>query len=267
MRARSIVVVALTGALMASTLQAQAAGGDEAVVQDVIVEVTGEAAVPVEDVAVTDEGTQVVEATTPAGAPLETLVQDRGGEGYAIMAVLDEGQSKAEFDLDLPAGTRLEPGKDGQLVISDGRMIVGIVEAPWAADAAGESLGTGYTVVDDDTVQQTVDTRGAQFPVVADPSVSFGYYWTTPVYYVKYNRSETQRIAGATRQAGIIITAACAYVPNNAAKSACSVIAALYYLDIYDTAVRALAAGRCLKVRYPVIGTHLWAYDAYIVTC
>ena len=47
-------------------------------------------------------------------------------------------------------------------------VVMGHLPAPWAVDATGTQLPTGY-VVEGDQLTQTVDTSGAVFPVVADP--------------------------------------------------------------------------------------------------
>ncbi|MEU8515602.1 hypothetical protein AB0C76_29100 [Kitasatospora sp. NPDC048722] len=64
------------------------------------------------------------------------------------------------------------------------------ISAPWAYDANGRALPTRYTV-DGDTVTQHVDTRGAAFPVVADPHYTWG--WITGTVY--FNRNETSHMA------------------------------------------------------------------------
>lgn len=64
------------------------------------------------------------------------------------------------------------------------------ISAPWAYDAKGRALPTRYSV-DGDTVTQHVDTRGAAFPVVADPHYTWG--WITGTVY--FNRNETSHMA------------------------------------------------------------------------
>ncbi|MGW2255897.1 hypothetical protein ACWCXH_38005 [Kitasatospora sp. NPDC001660] len=66
----------------------------------------------------------------------------------------------------------------------------GRISAPWAYDANGRALPTSYTV-DGDTLTQHVDTRGAAFPVVADPHYTWG--WLTGTVY--FNRGETSHMA------------------------------------------------------------------------
>ncbi|MFD7904211.1 hypothetical protein ACFV4G_18425 [Kitasatospora sp. NPDC059747] len=64
------------------------------------------------------------------------------------------------------------------------------ISAPWAYDANGRALPTSYSV-DGGTVTQHVDTRGAAFPVVADPHYTWG--WITGTVY--FNRNETSHMA------------------------------------------------------------------------
>jgi len=109
-------------------------------------------------------------------------------DGVRLATVLPEGQSQAAYKLTLPAGSRVADRGDGGLVISDetGQGYASI-ERPWALDAVGKRLPTTYTVAEGQRVVQEVDTTGAVFPVVADPSISFGWF-----IYVKYSKEEVQ---------------------------------------------------------------------------
>lgn len=51
----------------------------------------------------------------------------------------------------------------------DGKMPVATLGSPWSYDANGVELSTSYAVVGN-RVTQTVDARGANFPVVSDPA-------------------------------------------------------------------------------------------------
>ena len=71
-----------------------------------------------------------------------------------------------------PGDTLESPGDDvtrpGSVVGVDEAVLLHI-PAPWAVDASGAALPTRYEITGD-TVTQVVDTRGARFPVVADPA-------------------------------------------------------------------------------------------------
>jgi hypothetical protein len=71
-----------------------------------------------------------------------------------------------------PGDTLESPGDDvtrpGSVVGTDEAVLLHI-PAPWAVDATGAALPTRYEVAGS-TITQVVDTRGASFPVVADPA-------------------------------------------------------------------------------------------------
>ena len=103
----------------------------------------------------------VAPATGTDGADLPTLLHDRGTGGYSLVAVLDDGRSQADFDLDLPDGAELRPAGDGAFWVVDlaSERTVGAVEAPWAVDAPGTLLPTRYTLLPDGRLRQHVDTE------------------------------------------------------------------------------------------------------------
>jgi len=138
--------------------------------------------------AVTEGGTTVVSDATRSVAvqPLP--------DGVRLMSVLADSSSPTSttFRVSLPAGESLRLDVlGGVLVLRDGKA-VGRFNAPWAVDAAQNSLPTSYTVTGD-AITQTVDTRGAQFPVVADPHYTWG--WVTGTVF--FNKSETTKMAAS----------------------------------------------------------------------
>lgn len=105
------LLVGATAAVALSASTATAVTPTSATTNNLIVQQTGKSAAPL----TTDRSLKagdVEQATTPAGAELATYVQDRGAEGYSLIAVLERGQGQADFDLDLPAG-RHQPAARG----------------------------------------------------------------------------------------------------------------------------------------------------------
>lgn len=96
-------------------------------------------------------------------------------DGAQTLHVLTSS-SQSSFDV----GVVAQPGYDWKLTHEGGVALFAhgaesptvVADAPWAVDAAGKSLPTTYKVKDGRIVQ-TVETRGAVFPVVADPSWSW----------------------------------------------------------------------------------------------
>ncbi|MDN4613876.1 hypothetical protein P5G50_05360 [Leifsonia sp. F6_8S_P_1B] len=82
------------------------------------------------------------------------------------------------YPLSLPAEQELHLAGDGSVVVSTagGDVVTGTVAAPWAKDANGAPVATHYEI-DGTTLVQVVDfTERTAFPVVADPSITFGTY-------------------------------------------------------------------------------------------
>lgn len=138
-------------------------------------------------VTVTLEGS----ATTPpqgeeAHVPVAT--DDSGSAIYAqrlnehqtrVITSIDDVEDQAvfEYSFDLGDTQHLAVTDEGLPFVydetGDTYSIVTVMGKPWAKDAKGESLATTYEV-DGDRVVQTVDTSGASFPVVADPTWTVG---------------------------------------------------------------------------------------------
>jgi hypothetical protein len=118
--------------------------------------------------------------TSPAGihigiTPREAHSQARPqADGLQVLSVLASG-STATFDVSLPDGLKLvQVGNAVEIRDTTGQVTVGQFKNPWALDANNRNLPTHYTVKGSSVVQ-TIDTRGAAYPVVADPWVTFGW--------------------------------------------------------------------------------------------
>lgn len=115
--------------------------------------------------------------------------------GVRVMSIIENSDSPSSmtYNVDLPEGATLQIDPlDGISVIRDGEAI-GRFAAPWAVDANQVELPTAYSV-EGNTITQSVDVRGASFPVVADPHYTWGIVTGT----VYFNKSETQKIAAST---------------------------------------------------------------------
>lgn len=118
--------------------------------------------------------------TSPAGVasltasdPADSVVQAQPG-GVRELTVLHQGNT-ARFVVSLPAGATLHQASDGGLlVLNQASRAIGVIAAPWAIDARGKRLPTRYAA-EGDVIVQRVQTRGAVYPIVADPS--FHWYW------------------------------------------------------------------------------------------
>jgi hypothetical protein len=200
----AIFVASIAAALIVVTMPATAVASADEVVRRTIEAKIGRGSVEVTGNRLVD-GITIRPATGPDGR-LPTYVQDRA-DGFALMAVLNEGQSSATFNRLLAPEQRFEPNADGGLTILEGDKMVGYVEKPWASDAKGRELMTKY-VVNGDSIRQEVDTRGAMYPIVADPSVKTGWH-IVPVSYVQYTWTETWYVKNHIPQSAIALALLC----------------------------------------------------------
>jgi hypothetical protein len=169
----------------------------------------------------------------------------------SVITLTDEAApTEYQFKVSVPAGSTLVEQADGSVVLdaADGRPL-GSFLAPWAKDATGKALPTGYTVSRDRgryVLTQHVDTAGAVFPVTADPKWTTG--WVTGTLY--FNKSETINIASGSATLIGGVCAASGALGGPPLIGACLIGAgqAIY------TANAAKNAGKCLKLKMLIAG-------------
>lgn len=136
------------------------------------------------------------------------------------------------------AGTELLLLDNGSVSVSDGESFLGGIDAPWAVDAEGRSLPTHYEI-SGTTLTQVVDTTGATFPVVADPTVQF----FGPYIQVHLNRHESiTAVSGFAACATILSKSKVAFA--KLLQVACGSVVAIGSAQ--------LVAGKCISVHYVV---------------
>jgi hypothetical protein len=270
MTPRRIAVALVATAVLALVVQAPAAtalpsAGSDALAEQMIKAKTGQVGqeVPAEGV---DNGGHRIK---PAKG-LKTWLQIDGAN-VRLVAKLSEGESSGVFEDVVPEGWTIQEAADGSYDVldADNRPTGGRILAPWAVDAAGKALPTHFELTGQ-SLRQVVDTEGATFPVVMDPTVTAGWWYVTPVYYIKYDWSGTWKLKSyiddnRTLIAGLI----CNFLPNTVARTTCQAIFLLVRTDIINTVNAAIANKKCYKVRMPASGgaISLPAYDSYYVTC
>ena len=171
--------IALTLSLAFSsftTAAAHAADDDNAVINDALA-VVGEAPLTT---------AQADSQVTTAGVTIEgadTAMARKTSTGGQVIDVLTDGETSTTFEVDVPAGYEIEQVGDTIGVVShvlegtgedatESLIVHGTFDAPWAVDADGQELPTAYEVIGDKLVQ-TVETDGASYPIVADPSYTY----------------------------------------------------------------------------------------------
>jgi hypothetical protein len=125
-------------------------------------------------------------------APNSTIAQRITGGGR-ILEIIRGSTSQKHFtyDLQVPGSSKIlaDPGGDDLLVgerheAADGTVTVDVTQvigAPWAVDRNGKTLPATYTL-SGSKLTLDVDTTGAKFPVMADPTWTSGGFrasWST----------------------------------------------------------------------------------------
>lgn len=174
-------------------------------------------------------------------------------DGVRMMTVIKgpDAPKDTRYTLNLPAGTHLEeasPSYDadsarpeddsdvpmtGYVIVGADDAVLGEIEAPWAKDANGKSVPTHYTL-DGNQLTQTVDHAGAAYPVVADPTVSLGWW-----IYVRWSRGEVKSVQHKIGGGVAAATAVCQVVPNSVTKNACLALSGYTLVHLGTVFVRA----------------------------
>jgi len=105
----------------------------------------------------------------------DTVLVPSSADGVEVLYVLNDRRAPSQFRsiIDMPTGARLVKTNDYliQVLSSDGSTLL-YISAPWALDAAGNSVDLRLSVAGKDTVVLTVSHRGARgivYPVLVDP--------------------------------------------------------------------------------------------------
>jgi len=135
-----------------------------------------------------------IRGTTVVSDALSSVAIQPLAHGVRLMSVYtSKAQNSTTYGVSLSVGQTLQPDAlGGVLVIQNGKW-VGRFSAPWAVDANNRSLPTSYSITSN-TITQTVDTTGAQFPVVSDPHYTWGIITGT----VYFNKTETAKAAASS---------------------------------------------------------------------
>jgi hypothetical protein len=111
------------------------------------------------------------------GSSTVPVVQADGS--VQINTIVDDADapSRYVYPLDLPHGQALHLNDDGSVHIADeAGPVTGYIPAPWAKDAHGNDVPTHFEVTGNVLAQVIDFTDETAFPVVADPTVTFGTY-------------------------------------------------------------------------------------------
>jgi hypothetical protein len=209
-----------------------------------------QAVAPAQAVATTDAA-MAVSWTTPAVPSASGRITNTvraGGTGHAgaatVISLLNPAAPTSySFPLALPSGANAALGADGSVTVSVGGTAIGSFQKPWATDANGRSLSTSYTLSrahGQYVLTQHLDTRGAAYPITADPNYTWGIVSGTAYY----SRGETSSMRFSWYITGVVCAALGAW-----ATPVAGVICGLEAGSIAYTANSAYAAGKCIKIK------------------
>ncbi len=135
------------------------------------------------------------------GRALDSFIQRSSDSVSMLSTITNNSQSTVTYAFGVPEGAEVKAMPDGGLVVlrelvGPGRTVevLGTISAPWAVDANGVSQRTAYTYANG-VLSQSVDTTDAAFPVVADPTITFGWGVYLNMYGYELNSIATALIA------------------------------------------------------------------------
>ncbi len=168
------------------------------------------------------------------------------------------------YRLSLPVGYRLVPQPNGTVAIMTGSgdaapgpaNTIGWIDQAWAVDANGVPVSTTYSVRDKTLTQTVSYTSTTAFPVVADPTVSFGW-----LVYVHWYHSEVAEISwlGYFTGAATIMGWACTKIPIPWVDLACAVYVAVFFAYAFNWMQTAYQRGGGLVIEF-VYGGSYWGH-------
>jgi hypothetical protein len=131
-----------------------------------------------------------------AGSDNASAVVQAVDGGMRMSTIIDSAQASTIYTYDLPkdvSGSLLEDGSislERTSVVTDpesGEQVettvwIGVISAPWAADANGQAVETRYEMTGN-SIAQVVEHRSGDvaYPIVADP----GFWWGWNIYLSK----------------------------------------------------------------------------------
>jgi|GEM_PF-6769053 len=214
-RALTVTMVAVMSLMVTMTSASPAVVADQSVQQIIQNKTSATAALMT---APQKTGSASIGVGHSAGKALESYSQTPDAKTNRVLAVIaDASQSTVTYPVTGAANAQVKPHADGSLdlVLDQGSLLgpppnskpgtagttenVIKIQKPWAVDAAGKDLPTSYTFAGG-VLTQKVDTTGATFPVVADPTYTRGF-WSE---YTHLSRTEVfQAYYGSTNYYGM----------------------------------------------------------------
>jgi hypothetical protein len=179
-----------------------------------------------------------------------STTQTGANAGYVVIAA---GTAPTAYQFQLTVDGRpavLRLAAEGAVDVLDGTgTIVNSIAPAWARGADGSQIATSYAVADN-ILTQTVEHRGASYPVVADPLIRCDGLWCTALL----SRAETRQVAAGSFAPGAL----CAWF--GAVGRLCSTL----ILGGWAHANVALSRGQCTAFRVWQQNLISWPHLAYV---
>lgn len=206
----------------------------------------------------------LVSAIAAVNSSRSVVAETKGAS--SLISVLKNGENTTKFKVTIPDGYKAEINTDGsiQLRSTQANIVIPFIKAPWAIDSKGKSLETNY-VMADNVITQNVNTKGAIYPVVADPSIQ----WTPFPVIAMYGAQATAiaRIvatSGVVTVGGTCVLAAVGGVYGKIFSAICSLVGLAAARDVFKNIAsiwrsgNVVSPGSCVGVY--ITGAKGWRY-------
>jgi hypothetical protein len=151
------------------------------------------------------DGRAVVMNSVVKSSKLVAQATDSGGV-QIIETLADQSAANAfTFSVDVAGGANLALRADGGIDVSQNGKVVGALDAPWATDANGTNTKTFFTL-DGINVTQHIDTTGASYPIVADPT---WHWWGYSYALSEWATGRVEAIVALVGAGGAGVVLAC----------------------------------------------------------
>lgn len=192
-----------------------------------------------------DDGTVVFSSTAGEAAAVQLLGDGTVRLETVIGSVAAPHRFTYEFGNGVVPVLRPDGSADLNSTVGTTTATLGRVAEPWAFDAKGRAVPTSYSIVNGALVQTVHTTADTAYPVVADPSVTFGW----AVYY-HYSRDEVRAAAQQTPYM-MLSTVICEVVSGGLGTAFCLTAIGGMATSIHQTFSNAAANGQCVVITMP----------------
>ncbi len=188
------------------------------------------------------------------------VLTDASSGANAGYSIINSSSAPTNYRYQIDVGDKpaiLELTSEGSVLVKDASGVVVNVLAPaWAKDALGTDLKSSYTV-DGNIVTQTVNHKGATYPVVADPRAACDWLYCT----AEFNKTETDAIATNAWGWTGILAGGCTVIAGPVGGTACGIGGAIWA----TTANIAKSTGQCMGLRMGRPGGPFFGITAFPV--